>query len=388
MESLLRWGIENSVPASGDASELHQVAAEVAAGKRKDLLDPALYEAIMGKSDAVLMKEAMAAATDKGNDVEQRIVALENFEMLVEQIDNANNLEFLNFWAPLIELLIDPEDEIRQHACWVCGTAVQNNAQAQNAFMKLNPLPTLLALISTVPAPSDLHLPAHVSKSSQATRSRAMYALSGTLKHNAYAIGRMDDHEGWGWQVLKGGLSDPSMTIRRKTAFLLSTLLLLVAAPTSEFTLTFRPAPTTSNPTPRSSSTAVTLAPTQANEFPTDSSKATPSVPSPSYTSILKSFEAHGIPSVVLDSLRQADFPRAGADGDEPPANEDPDYKEKAGRVLISLLEKNGLTEELKAEFGTYWLDVKKEQGGVEKAFEVGKEEAVEIEKLLSLQRS
>lgn len=65
-------GIANSVSESGDASELHKVAADVKEGRRADLSDPGMLEAIMGKSDATLMKEAMSAAVDDRLDEDQR----------------------------------------------------------------------------------------------------------------------------------------------------------------------------------------------------------------------------------------------------------------------------------------------------------------------------
>jgi hsp70-interacting protein len=52
---------------------------------------------------------------------------------LVEMIDNANNLTVLNLWQPLLALLQSPEQDIVKHACWICGTAVQNNLKAQAA---------------------------------------------------------------------------------------------------------------------------------------------------------------------------------------------------------------------------------------------------------------
>ena len=79
MESLLRWGIENSTPASSGA----------AVAPRKDL-DPAIIDYILGKPDAVLMKEALEVALDENQSDNTRIQALDDFEMLVENIDNAN----------------------------------------------------------------------------------------------------------------------------------------------------------------------------------------------------------------------------------------------------------------------------------------------------------
>ena len=79
MDSLLRWSIENSTPRSADAPP----------PARKDI-DPEIIDYILGKSDAVLMKEALEIALDESKGDEGRIRALGDLEMLVEQIDNAN----------------------------------------------------------------------------------------------------------------------------------------------------------------------------------------------------------------------------------------------------------------------------------------------------------
>ena len=96
MESLLRWGIANSDPNAPPPRP------------RSDL-DPAIIDAILGKSDAELMKEALAVAVDEKRDEDDRIQALDDFEMvramkscyislcsfgctqLIEQIDNSNS---------------------------------------------------------------------------------------------------------------------------------------------------------------------------------------------------------------------------------------------------------------------------------------------------------
>lgn len=81
------------------------------------------------------------------------------------------------------------------------------------------------------------------SESSSQTRSKAVYALSGLLKHNARGVRLLD--ESGGWKVLKAALegklmfmqslrlathnilhADPDITVRRKAVFLLSSLLI------------------------------------------------------------------------------------------------------------------------------------------------------------------
>ena len=144
MDSLLRWSIEHSTPRSTDAPP----------PARKDV-DPEIINYILGKPDAVLMKEALDIALDQNRDEDARIQALDDIEMLVEQIDNANgthlgcvmrcwlwkltssfsDLDKLKMWGPLHSLLTSPNssDEIKVQTLWIIGTAVQNNPSAQNS---------------------------------------------------------------------------------------------------------------------------------------------------------------------------------------------------------------------------------------------------------------
>ena len=79
MDSLLRWSIEHSTPQNADAPP----------PARGDF-DPGIIDHILGKPDAVLMKEALEIALDENRDEAARVQALDDFEMLVEHIDNAN----------------------------------------------------------------------------------------------------------------------------------------------------------------------------------------------------------------------------------------------------------------------------------------------------------
>lgn len=69
MDSLLRWGIENSSPSAGPVQP------------RKDL-DPAIIDHILGKPDAVLMKEALTVAVDENKSEGERVQALDDLEMV------------------------------------------------------------------------------------------------------------------------------------------------------------------------------------------------------------------------------------------------------------------------------------------------------------------
>ncbi|KAI9429419.1 nucleotide exchange factors-like protein [Lactarius psammicola] len=206
MQSLLRWGIENS------SSNADSSAAPSASTRRMTDLDPGIIDAILGRPDSELMKEALAKAQDASLDEDARLTALDDLEMLVENIDNANDLEKLGMWEPLQSLLGSPSDDVRIQALWVIGTAVQNNPSAQRAYLALGPFPTLLGYLS----PS--------SRAPAQLRSKAIYALSSLLKHYAAALAPFEAADGWA--ALRGALSDSDIGVRRKTAFLLNTLLL------------------------------------------------------------------------------------------------------------------------------------------------------------------
>ena len=79
--SLLRLSIEHSAPRNADAPP----------PVRKDI-DTDVINYILGKPDAVLMKEALEVALDEKRDEKARVQALDDFEMLVEQIDNTNGI--------------------------------------------------------------------------------------------------------------------------------------------------------------------------------------------------------------------------------------------------------------------------------------------------------
>jgi hypothetical protein len=48
-------------------------------------------------------------------------------------IDNANNIENMQMWPKIMTLLESSQDPVICHACWISGTAIQNNLTAQKA---------------------------------------------------------------------------------------------------------------------------------------------------------------------------------------------------------------------------------------------------------------
>ncbi|OAX77133.1 hsp70-like protein [Emergomyces africanus] len=99
-------------------------------------------------SDAELMKNAMAAIRSPATTIEDKLIAFDNFEQLVENLDNANNLGVLALWEPLVEELGAPEAGRRMMGAWCIGTAVQNNVGAQD--MLLSKAPAALSTLFTL----------------------------------------------------------------------------------------------------------------------------------------------------------------------------------------------------------------------------------------------
>lgn len=167
LNELLRWGIQNS-----DHDALAQ-AAETGAQQPASNLTPEVLEALMGgPSEADLMKASMEIITSPDEEVslENKLIAFDNFEQLIENLDNANNMANLNLWTPLLEQLSNKEGEIRKMAAWCIGTAVQNNEKTQERLLAAGGVVPLVNL-----AISDAE--------SEAVRRKAIYALSSAIRN-------------------------------------------------------------------------------------------------------------------------------------------------------------------------------------------------------------
>jgi len=174
MNKLLKWSVQNSQQKNADGT----VSAPPSAQEASRNLTPDMINALMGgPSDADLMKAAMEVLHSEESDLENKMIAFDNFEQLIEGIDNANNLEPLGLWTPLVQLLQHEEADMRRYAAWCIGTAVQNNEKAQDKLVVLNAIPTLVTIATT-----DLH---------PATRKKAVYALSSAVRNYQPAMNEL-----------------------------------------------------------------------------------------------------------------------------------------------------------------------------------------------------
>jgi hypothetical protein len=145
LNQLLQWSIENSVPTqNGEPTAATAPPRDPSRGLDAKML----AELLGGPSDADRMKDAMhaiVAPMDKV-DLENKLIAWDNLEQLIEQIDNANNMVPLGLWEPLLKQLDHDDSAMRAHAAACVKTAVQNNVKAQEHALGTGVIPILARL--------------------------------------------------------------------------------------------------------------------------------------------------------------------------------------------------------------------------------------------------
>jgi len=164
MNELLKWSVENSSTTANDP--------EAAPPSNRGLNPDAMNALFGGPSDADLMLSSMSAilSPDPEITLPDRLIAFDNFEQLIENLDNANNLGPLALWTPLLSCLSHEEAEIRKMAAWCVGTAVQNNEKSQERLLAMNGISPLVKL-------------ALGESEGQQVRRKAIYALSSACRN-------------------------------------------------------------------------------------------------------------------------------------------------------------------------------------------------------------
>lgn len=157
---LLKWSVQNS-----EASRDPDQPTREPTGLSQD----ALRALMGGPSDADLMKQAMAIVISDETTPESKMTAFDNFEQLVENLDNANNMEPLGLWTPLLGQLDNSEPDMRRMAAWCVGTAVQNNVKSQERLLAMNGVAKLCKVA--------------VQDADQQVRRKAVYALSSSVRN-------------------------------------------------------------------------------------------------------------------------------------------------------------------------------------------------------------
>lgn len=203
MDKLLKWSLNAGSAPDGTAVEAP---------------DPKLMaELFGGKDEAQQMKDNMTVILHPEADREDKLVAFDNFEMLIENLDNANNIQPLGMWQHLIGLLDSKDPEFRKQTCWIIGTAVQNNEPAQKHLLESRPLQVI---------PKLLEIAADHEKEERDVRIKAIYALTSELGHNPAAYSAFVEAGGWNTvSVLFDDAAGGDLKVRARALSLLRVLL-------------------------------------------------------------------------------------------------------------------------------------------------------------------
>ncbi|KAH3677014.1 hypothetical protein WICMUC_001920 [Wickerhamomyces mucosus] len=206
MDKLLNWSLAQNDPETA---------------KKAGAPDSELLAKLFGKADdPTLMKQNMELINDTELDIENKIIAFENFEMLIENLDNANNIENLKLWESLINQLNSEELEFRNLTCSIIGTSVQNNEKAQLDFNKY---------------PQGFKSLIELSKYDEKARLKSLYALSNLIRNNSKSYSVFNDHKGW--ELLGPIITDSSIkeNVRTRSLSLLSSILTILEAKSDIF---------------------------------------------------------------------------------------------------------------------------------------------------------
>lgn len=178
MDKLLNWSIAQQ---SGDKETIERIGQP----------DPEMLAQLFGAGpdEPTLMKQAMQVVSHPDATLEDKETAFDNFEMLIENLDNANNIENLRLWPVVIsQLSSDIPESLRVYAASVVGIAVQNNPKSQEDFIKHEEGLKLLVSIA-------------IEKSPKALLAKSLFALSSFIRN--YADGYDAFAKLNGWDIVK-----------------------------------------------------------------------------------------------------------------------------------------------------------------------------------------
>jgi hypothetical protein len=198
---LLSWAVINQATEKEDTTTAGPTNVEP--------IDSKWIELIMGKPDSARMKE-LVEILKNGTSLQEKMNAADELEMLVEQVDNANDLQPLKCWPELLFVLQnDTEPEVRKFVAWIMATAVQNNPKAQDHFERNGGM--------------DAVLDAFQIEKDGAVRLKLLLCISASIRQNPSNFEAFEQKKGF--EVLMGSFKDGNNDIIRRCLFLFTSLI-------------------------------------------------------------------------------------------------------------------------------------------------------------------
>jgi hypothetical protein len=125
----------------------------------------------------------------------------------------------MGLWPSLLRLLDDESAVIRKMACWVVGTAIQNNEKSQAALAKNQG--SIAKLVRLALEDPDFE-----------TSMKAIYALIGAVQHCSIAYAEFDANNGW--QLVEMLVDKNQPQIKKKIRGITLTQVLSIIEPEEE----------------------------------------------------------------------------------------------------------------------------------------------------------
>lgn len=192
MEKILQWSIASQ---SGDKEAMEKIGAPTPEELSK------LFGA-GGADEPTLMKQAIVVVENPEATLEAKETAFDNFEMLVENLDNANNIENLKLWPNVIAQLQSTES-LSVLAASIIGVATQNNPDSQKAFLaKEGGLSKLIDLVNEESTSRELRL-------------KSLFAMSCLVRNYPEATDKFAELDGWEALHLQSSQTDHKLLLRK-----------------------------------------------------------------------------------------------------------------------------------------------------------------------------
>lgn len=166
----------------------------------------------MLKTDVDRMKEHLKKLSDAATSEDDKLAELDEMEMLVENVDNANALATIQGIPPILALFNDPSDEVKALAVWVLGTCAQNNGRFIAHLLRDEGVDAIVTLLKT--------------STSATVLSRVVYALSGCVRSSEAAVAKAVATNAFPELVALFAKESSDLNLKRKIAFLFSGVLL------------------------------------------------------------------------------------------------------------------------------------------------------------------
>lgn len=174
MDKLLNWATAQQ---SGDKDTIEKI------GKP----DPKILNQLFGGPDEpTLMQQGLTVIRNPESTLESKEIAFENFEMLIENLDNANNIGNMKMWPYVAEQLdASIPTSLRVYAASVIGIAVQNNPNSQQHFIdQCDGLQKLITIANDPSTPQELLL-------------KSYFAIASLLRNFPTAYTKFESLNGW-----------------------------------------------------------------------------------------------------------------------------------------------------------------------------------------------